>query len=66
MSTSDLLTCKIDGKLFVVDGEGRPVHGPFKSNEEAWRWIDVQEGEPTSPAQKRSDFSWGRYLHGDD
>lgn len=48
----------------VMDGD-RVVAGPFATDREAWRWADRHEGEPISPAEKRTDYFVGRMLGGD-
>lgn len=46
-----------DGRWSVTDEKGVVVETGFASQAEAYRWIDRREGDPTSPAEKRSDFS---------
>jgi hypothetical protein len=41
-----------------------PVVYPFKTMAEAWRWIDRHEGEPISPAEKKTDWIVGKILGG--
>lgn len=44
-----------DGTWHVVDGD-RVLAGPFATDREAWRWVDRHDGEPISPAEKRTEF----------
>lgn len=42
-----------DDKWFIVH-HGSEIAGPFETNADAWRWIDVQEGQPLSKAEDLS------------
>lgn len=48
---------------FVMRGD-QQLAGPFKSHSEAWRWIDRHEGEPISPAEKKSDWIASKIIGG--
>lgn len=41
-----------------------PIAGPFDTMSEAWRWIDRHEGDPISPAEKKSDWVTSQILGG--
>lgn len=49
----------------VLSDDGRQLAGPFASNAEAWRALDRLDGDPVSPAEKRTDFATSRLLRGD-
>lgn len=40
------------------------VAGPFKTNCEAWRWIDRFTGQPISPAEKKSEWIAAKIIGG--
>lgn len=53
-----------DGTFRVVRGQAVLREG-FASSSDAWRWIDRQEGEPISPAEKRTAWFVDGMLRGD-
>ena len=52
-----------DGKWFV-ESRAQEVDGPFDTNAEAWRWIDRQEGQPISQAEKRAEWIFAKSAGG--
>lgn len=46
----------------VADDGGNVLVDGLQTNAEGWRWIDRHEGDPLSPAQKRSDFWWQNHI----
>lgn len=56
-----------DGTWGVYCGpKGKPdVAGPFKTNAEAWRWMDRQEGEPVSRSEKTSEWVFQKMASGE-
>ncbi|OQP86028.1 hypothetical protein BTR14_13170 [Rhizobium rhizosphaerae] len=54
---------QVNSEWFVVSGS-QQLAGPFKSNGEAWRWIDRQEGELVSKAEERSEWLTKKILGG--
>lgn len=46
---------EVNGEWFVMAGQNQ-LAGPFKSNGEAWRWIDRQNGEPVSQSEKVTEW----------
>ncbi len=54
---------EIDGSWYVLL-RGERVAGPFQSNSEAWRWIDRQEGQPVSAAEKRAEWVFEQMAKG--
>lgn len=48
---------KIGTHWFVL-GEDASSVGPFDSHAKAWKWLDRQANEVTSPAEKRADYRW--------
>lgn len=54
---------QINGEWFVMSG-AEQIAGPFRSNGDAWRWIDRQEGSPINPAERKSDWIAGKILGG--
>lgn len=53
----------IGEEWFVTCGAER-IAGPFKTNGEAWRWIDRQEGEPVSRSEKTTEWVFGQMAKG--
>lgn len=52
-----------DGRWTVVSGP-EVLAGPFDTSAQAWRWLDRHEGEPISPAEKKSEWIVGKFLAG--
>lgn len=52
-----------DGKWFV-EHRGQELAGALDSNAEAWRWIDRNEGEPISQAEKRAERIFAKSAGG--
>ncbi|MEY9780344.1 hypothetical protein ABIA23_001746 [Sinorhizobium fredii] len=50
---------RIEDEWFVCRGSER-LAGPFKTNGEAWRWIDRHEGEPISRGEDVSEWVWSK------
>jgi hypothetical protein len=46
----------------AVERDGVLIADGFRSNAAAWRWIDRQQGEPTSRAEHLSEWVWGQML----
>lgn len=47
---------------YVVDGDDEAiVAGPFQTNREAWRTLDLVSGDPLSYAQKKTDWMWEKF-----
>jgi hypothetical protein len=46
----DISCDEINGKWFAVRG-GCVLAGPFRTNREAWHWIDRQQGLPVSRSE---------------
>jgi hypothetical protein len=57
---------EIDGKWFVVQDvlAGDVLAGPFKTNTEAWRWVDRCEGSPISRGETVSQWLWDKAANG--
>jgi hypothetical protein len=54
-----------NGKWFVVDAlPGSILAGPFKTNADAWRWIDRHEGEPISRREHVAQWLWNKAANG--
>ena len=49
-----------DGGWHVADGNGVAIAGPFKTNADAWRWIDRQSGEAVSRSESVSSWIMSR------
>lgn len=47
---------------YAVVSDGGEVLARFGTHAEAWRYVDRREGEPTSPAEKRSAYWWKMQL----
>lgn len=52
-----------DGPWGVRNEDGELLVKNLEDNASAWRWIDRQEGEPISPAQKRSEYWWKMHTN---
>lgn len=57
---------KIGDDWFVLYRERREDRraGPFKTNSEAWRWIERYQGEPISKSEERGDWIFGQMAGG--
>ena len=53
-----------NGGYAVAGADHVPLIYPFDTQAEAWRWIDRHEGDPISPAEKKSDWIVGKILGG--
>lgn len=47
-----------------IGGTGSILAGPFETSSEAWRWIDRQEGQPVSAAEKRAEWVFEQMAKG--
>lgn len=55
--TTSPQVAKIENQAWaVVWSDGSIAAGPFQTNAEAWRALDRFDGEPTNPAESRSEW----------
>jgi hypothetical protein len=54
------MTPKQIGDEWFVMHDREQLAGPFKTNGEAWRWIDRRTGQAISRAEARSEFIWSK------
>lgn len=56
-----------DGTWGIYRGPNgkQDIAGPFKTNSDAWRWLDRQTGEPISRSEKTSEYLFAKMASGE-
>jgi hypothetical protein len=54
-----------ESQWYVRHGPDMIVAGPFTTQAEAFRWLDRDEGDPISPSERRSDWSFWKSANGE-
>ncbi len=59
-----MIVFELRERFYVKNGDGFVLAGPFKTNADAWRWIDRQESQPLSKAEDRADWVFSQIAGG--
>lgn len=53
------------GENWIVISDHGDHLKSFKTNEEAWRFVDKYQGEPKSRAEETAEYVWRKMYHGE-